>query len=320
MKPALTSLVGLLLVGVVLPASAQEILVDFRRDKVEQSEFNWDGAKAEEFIKPEAEGLRWRFTVGRAPKKAVGVSWKTRLDGDFTVTAQYEILRADKPAQGIGVGRGNVPDPRHAGAAKRRPRLRRASCTSRWRNDLQSHPDDQRRKRKNRVGKVLARQIAGAAQRQGPAVLCRATARDVHRLGCGSGRRSTNLKEIARRRDIKRYASLQSRVSPAWKGAVLRPELDMRLLEFHLTEKNCLLLPRPSRTRMLAGQAETQGCWPGRRPPRTQANQPVDCHRPGRRRSAGAVGRDRPGGRQPQEGQDAGASRAEKEKLEKGET
>jgi hypothetical protein len=54
-------------------------------------------------ITPEEGGLRIKVQPGRG-KDGVGIQTRFPLTGDFEITASYEILSADKPTTGYGVG------------------------------------------------------------------------------------------------------------------------------------------------------------------------------------------------------------------------
>jgi hypothetical protein len=65
------------------------------------------GPLADEFIKPEAEGLRITLPKDRGSVKPVGLSLPLAVGGDFEITAAVEILKAEEPPQGrksYGVG------------------------------------------------------------------------------------------------------------------------------------------------------------------------------------------------------------------------
>jgi Protein of unknown function (DUF1583) C domain len=95
------SLIVVLIIG--SPLAAQDIKVDFR-NKVNEDAFQFEGPNYLNFIKLENDGLRLRFTGGKSPTKPVGVRWPSRIKGDFTITAEYEILQVDRPERGSGVG------------------------------------------------------------------------------------------------------------------------------------------------------------------------------------------------------------------------
>jgi hypothetical protein len=57
-----------------------------------------------EFVRSEAEGLRITLPKDRAPLTALDIATRFGLHGDFEVTTTFEILHAEAPATGFGVG------------------------------------------------------------------------------------------------------------------------------------------------------------------------------------------------------------------------
>jgi DNA-directed RNA polymerase subunit RPC12/RpoP len=94
---------GLLLCAMT-PASAEELKHDFRSGSAIGQWFRYEGPNAEQFIHVEREGLRWSFAPGKAPTRPVGIYWLHQARRDFTVTAHYEILQANAPETGKGLG------------------------------------------------------------------------------------------------------------------------------------------------------------------------------------------------------------------------
>jgi DNA-directed RNA polymerase subunit RPC12/RpoP len=86
-------------------AAPFELTYDFRGSKPLPPGFQLAGNVQDLTVKPEEAGLRLRLSgtqpngVGRA-----GLEMKTTLRGDFSFTAGYEILRAESPTKGNGVG------------------------------------------------------------------------------------------------------------------------------------------------------------------------------------------------------------------------
>lgn len=80
----------------------QELYFDFRGQPL-PGELTLVGNDAGQLVRSEPEGLRITSPAGglRGP---VGVGTRFRIQGDFEVTATVEILRADIPKQGFGVG------------------------------------------------------------------------------------------------------------------------------------------------------------------------------------------------------------------------
>jgi hypothetical protein len=233
----------------------EEIKSDFRRAKVDKGEFNWDGPKAETYITPAADGLRWRFTKDLAPKKAVGISWKTRIDGNFTATAQYEILRVERPAQGSGVGPElyltfDTAEPRDALLMTRVLQPSGEAVI----NVFHMTNDD----KKNRIGKLIARQAATPRSLKGRMRLARDGKTFIAALAEADDDefREIGRAELGDMRVLKvRFAGLE--------GGSANPELDMRLLEFHLTERK-LFVPTPAPK---SGEAVKQDDAPTPTPP-----------------------------------------------------
>jgi hypothetical protein len=67
-------------------------------------QFQIVGADNETTIKRETEGLRITFSESRKRVDPAGVLLRLDVPGDFEVTAGYEILQADRPIAGHGVG------------------------------------------------------------------------------------------------------------------------------------------------------------------------------------------------------------------------
>lgn len=85
---------------------APQIVRDFR-GKILPADMIPFGASANEFIKPEAEGLRMTLSRDRASTAPVGLSMPLTLNGNFEITLGFEILQADEPPKGrksYGVG------------------------------------------------------------------------------------------------------------------------------------------------------------------------------------------------------------------------
>src|SRR5262249_50275774 len=50
------------------------------------------------------EGLRFCFPAGKAPSRPVGIYWRFQVRGDFSATAENDILQEDRPHLGYGAG------------------------------------------------------------------------------------------------------------------------------------------------------------------------------------------------------------------------
>src|SRR4051794_30665701 len=83
---------------------AQEFYHDFRGKPLPR-DFRMFGDPEEEFIKEEAAGFRlslpktWIHKLG-----GVGCETRFGIKGDFEATGTFEILQADEPPKGFGVG------------------------------------------------------------------------------------------------------------------------------------------------------------------------------------------------------------------------
>jgi len=83
-------------------APGDDFYRDFRGQPFDWAEFKVTGPGAANLIKSEAEGLR--ITVPADVKSPVGLVVGFPVKGDFELTAGYEIIQADQPAAGYGVG------------------------------------------------------------------------------------------------------------------------------------------------------------------------------------------------------------------------
>lgn len=86
------------------PASSAEFAHDFRGGNMPSPErMAQVGLDMLSEVTPEEGGLRIKVLAGRG-KDGVGMQSRFPLTGDFEVTASYEILSADQPTRGYGVG------------------------------------------------------------------------------------------------------------------------------------------------------------------------------------------------------------------------
>lgn len=97
----------LVMVVVVLVAATglvrAEVNQDFRGKQFNQNVFRLEGSKPGEYVHPEDEGLR--ISVPEAgPKTPVGIVLRTPPRGDFVAAIDYELLSANSPKAGSGVG------------------------------------------------------------------------------------------------------------------------------------------------------------------------------------------------------------------------
>jgi hypothetical protein len=84
--------------------SAQEFSVDFRTGQALPPALKLFGPNPARFVKQEAGGLRVTFPANRPGKQPVGLSPRFAVGGDFEITLRYEILVAQQPETGYGVG------------------------------------------------------------------------------------------------------------------------------------------------------------------------------------------------------------------------
>ena len=107
------TLLGLHASGYLLPGAALAIeqnsgtgtlQFDFRGKAPDGQLLDYVGPDAYEYCKPEAEGLRVSLPPNREHPWPVGVRLSFPLQGDCEITASYEVLKADRPASGYGVG------------------------------------------------------------------------------------------------------------------------------------------------------------------------------------------------------------------------
>jgi hypothetical protein len=83
---------------------ATEIYQDFRRSRPLLPSLTLEGPDIDAVNKPEEEGLRIALPPTRRRTAPVGVATTAALAGDFEITGTYEILNADRPPGGNGVG------------------------------------------------------------------------------------------------------------------------------------------------------------------------------------------------------------------------
>jgi hypothetical protein len=82
---------------------AKEFYFDFR-GKPLPDELAVVGKESDSFVKPEPQGLRVRLPAERESFFPVGVATQFSVQGDFEITATVEVLQADVPKKGFGVG------------------------------------------------------------------------------------------------------------------------------------------------------------------------------------------------------------------------
>jgi RNA polymerase sigma factor (sigma-70 family) len=91
-------------VGLLAPEPGDDFYYDFRGGKPLPPVFTRFGIDAATVINPEEEGLRVTLPLSRQRTDKAGVKLAHRLAGDFDVTAGFEIVQADRPTEGYGVG------------------------------------------------------------------------------------------------------------------------------------------------------------------------------------------------------------------------
>jgi hypothetical protein len=91
-----------LLLGVA--AAEGEFYQGFRGRIFPRELFKITGPNASELIQPEAEGLRITLPPKEKTAAAVGIEADFPIKGDFEITVGYELLKADPPQAGFGVG------------------------------------------------------------------------------------------------------------------------------------------------------------------------------------------------------------------------
>jgi serine/threonine protein kinase len=86
------------------PPGLHEFYHDFRGGGPLPTELALEGGDADEMAHPEAGGLRVTMPATRRRSGPVGVATTFPVTGDFEITGTYELLSADQPPRGNGVG------------------------------------------------------------------------------------------------------------------------------------------------------------------------------------------------------------------------
>jgi hypothetical protein len=109
--PALAALAALALSGWLLaqapPEPGQprkEFYQDFRGGRPLPPALKLVGPDADAVARPEPEGLRLTLPATRPVNQPVGVATTFAVSGDFEITGTFELLSAERPANGYGVG------------------------------------------------------------------------------------------------------------------------------------------------------------------------------------------------------------------------
>lgn len=92
-----------LLLSAAMECRGDEIYQDFRGKDIDEKLFRLQGADAAHRIKVEPQGLR--ITMPSEPKgNTVGIATRAATRGDFEIAVGYEIIQAERPTTGNGVG------------------------------------------------------------------------------------------------------------------------------------------------------------------------------------------------------------------------
>jgi serine/threonine-protein kinase len=85
-------------------ALRDELYQDFRGNKPIHTALHWGGLDGEEVIEPGEKGLRIQLTAKRTRKDPVCLVLGAGIKGDMEVTTGFELLEANPPKEGNGVG------------------------------------------------------------------------------------------------------------------------------------------------------------------------------------------------------------------------
>jgi hypothetical protein len=91
------------LLSAALECRAEEIYQDFRGKDIDEALFRLQGADAAQRIKVEPQGLRITMPFN-LKSTTVGIATRAATRGDFEITVGYEIIQAERPKGGSGVG------------------------------------------------------------------------------------------------------------------------------------------------------------------------------------------------------------------------
>jgi serine/threonine protein kinase len=86
------------------PDGTNRFYQDFRGRPIDKRFFMFTGPKAPRQITEEADGLRITLPAEGEEPQPTGLATNFRVIGDFEITTSYELLKADKPADGWGLG------------------------------------------------------------------------------------------------------------------------------------------------------------------------------------------------------------------------
>jgi len=99
---------GTLAVPALLQASERPMVerrFDFRNGQFDNTQLRPIGEGTARLLQPGPDGLRVSIPGGAGPDR-VGFKPQWAIEGDFEITASFEVARADKPDKGYGVGPG----------------------------------------------------------------------------------------------------------------------------------------------------------------------------------------------------------------------
>jgi hypothetical protein len=86
------------------PEAPREFYQDFRESRRPHPALNLYGPDVDAVSRPEAEGLRITLPATRPVNQPIEIATRFAVGGDFEITGTYQLLAADRPAKGYGVG------------------------------------------------------------------------------------------------------------------------------------------------------------------------------------------------------------------------
>lgn len=86
------------------PQLPGDLYEDFRGARTPSPVFRMMNVNAGATVKPEAGGLRITIPAKQERRHRVGIEMRTPVKGNFEIAAGYEILAADQPVEGYGIG------------------------------------------------------------------------------------------------------------------------------------------------------------------------------------------------------------------------
>jgi hypothetical protein len=88
----------------VAQAPNDELDLDFRGGNYRETILTYAGPNGKKYLTRAPEGLKITIPAQGKPVPQVGIASKLAVHGDFQITISYEILNADKPDFGYGMG------------------------------------------------------------------------------------------------------------------------------------------------------------------------------------------------------------------------